>query len=377
MTSHRVCARCVMDTSAANIAFDAHGVCHFCRDFAARLEAARRQVADQQAHRDAFIAAIKARGRGREYDCIVGVSGGVDSSYALLLAVRHGLRPLAVHLDNGWNTELATHNIANLVNRLHVDLYTHVIDWEENRDLQRSFFSANVVDIEILMDNAMIALNYQQAARRGVTFILAGTNMATEGMAMPDGWNHFKFDARNIRKIHARFGRTPIKTHPLISSLDYVWYEYVRGIKWISFLDYFPYDKLQALDELDRGCGYKPYPYKHYESVFTRFYQAYILPRKFGYDKRRPHLSTLIVGGQMTREAALELLDGSPYPDREQEEQDRAFVMKKLGFTEQAFAEYMAAPAVPHAAYGSELPFYQMLLRVNRVIRRRPASPDA
>src|SRR5229473_2421876 len=181
MASYQVCTRCVMDTTAADIRFDERGVCNYCRDFEAKLEAIRRTVADHQGHRDRFIASIKAGGRGKEYDCVVGVSGGVDSSYALLLAVKHGLRPLAVHLDNGWNTELATHNIANLVNHLHVDLYTHVIDWEENRDLQRSFFAASVVDIELLMDNAMFALNYQQAAQRGIRWILAGTNMATEG----------------------------------------------------------------------------------------------------------------------------------------------------------------------------------------------------
>lgn len=366
-----------MDTTAADIQFDELGVCNYCRDFAARLEAGRRTAADQQAHRDAFIAAIRTAGRGKDYDCVVGVSGGVDSSYALLLAVKQGLRPLAVHLDNGWNTELATHNIASLVNHLHVDLYTHVINWEENRDLQRSFFAAHVVDIEMLMDNAMIALNYQQAARRGVKWILAGTNMVTEGMAMPPGWNHFKFDERNIRRIHARFGEKRIDTHPLLSGLDYVWYEYVRGIKWISFLDYFPYNKSQALEELRQECHYKPYPYKHYESVFTRFYQAYILPRKFGYDKRRGHLSTLVVSGQMTRGDALKMLEGSPYPDAELEEQDRVFVMKKLGFSEESFAAYMKAPGVPHDKYGSEWPFYETLLKINRWIKRRPALHDA
>lgn len=366
-----------MDTTAADIHFDERGVCNYCQDFEARLEAARQTGAERQARRDAFIASIKAGGQGKEYDCVVGVSGGVDSSYALLLAVKHGLRPLAVHLDNGWNTELATHNIANLVNHLKVDLYTHVIDWEENRDLQRSFFAAHVVDIEMLMDNAMVALNYQQAARRGVKWILAGTNMATEGMAMPPGWNHFKFDARNIRRIQARFGTRPIKTHPLLSSFDYVWYEYVRRIKWISFLDYFQYDKFEALEALKKECGYRPYPYKHYESVFTRFYQAHILPRKFGYDKRRGHLAALIVSGQMTRDAALNMLEGPPYPDPDQEEQDRAFVMKKLGFTEETLAAYIKAPGIPHDRYGSEWPLYRTLLTINRMYKRTSMLRDA
>jgi len=371
-----------MDTTATDIVFDSNGVCNYCTDFAARLARARASVAGREAHRDEFINRIKTRGTGKEYDCIVGVSGGVDSSYALYLAVTSGLRPLAVHLDNGWNSELASHNIANLVTTLGVDLYTHVIDWDENRDLQMSFFKANVVDIELLMDNAMLALNYRLAARYGTRFILSGSNTATEGMYMPRGWNHFKYDARNIRRIQARFGTIPIDTHPLLSTLGYVWYEFVRGINWIAFLDYFPYDKFQALDTLKQAVGYKPYPYKHYESVFTRFYQAYILPRKFGFDKRRPHLSTLVVAGQMTREEALSAFDTAPYQNARDEEQDRIFVMKKLGFTEATFAAYMAAPAVEHESYGSEKWLRDSLLRLHDVLRlserrTRSVSPGA
>jgi N-acetyl sugar amidotransferase len=357
MRDYRICSRCVMDTSAADIRFDPDGVCHYCADFAATL---RRQQprADDAPGRERFLDEVRARGRGREYDCVVGVSGGVDSSYSLYLAVRNGLRPLAVHLDNGWNSELASHNIAALVSSLGVDLYTHVIDWNENRDLQLSFFRAHVVDIEMLMDNAMFALNYQQAARFGLRHILSGSNLSTEGLTMPKEWNHFKYDVRNIRDIHRRFGSVPIATHPLISTLRRAWYEVVRGIRWIAFLDYFPYRKQEALEVLQKEAGYKPYPYKHYESVFTRFYQAYILPRKFGYDKRRVHLSSLVVSGQMTRDAALALLEQPPYPDARQQEQDRVFVMKKLGLSEEEFERYIRTPGVPHERYRSELPLY-------------------
>jgi N-acetyl sugar amidotransferase len=365
-----------MDTTAADIVFDAQGVCNYCKAFEAKLHASQVNGLTSLARRGQFIARVKADGKGRDYDCVVGVSGGVDSSYALYLIVKEGLRPLAVHLDNGWNSELATHNIANLVRRLNVDLYTHVIDWEENRDLQRSFFAANVVDIELLMDNAMYALNYQQASARGIGWILAGTNMTTEGMAMPPGWNHYKFDERNIRAIQHRFGSFPIKTHPLMSTVDFVWYEYVRKIRWVSLLDYFQYDKFQALDILERECDYKPYPYKHYESVFTRFYQGYILPRKFGHDKRRGHLAALVVTGQMTRDRALQMLKESPYPDDGLEQQDRAFVLKKLGFSDDDFSAYLSAPAVPHAAYGTEEPFYRTLLKINRLLRPTFASQN-
>jgi len=333
------------------------------------MEDTHAEIADLQLHLDELISAIKADGKGKEYDCIVGVSGGVDSSYVLYLAVKHGLRPLAVHLDNGWNSEEASQNIANMVDRFGVDLHTHVIDWEENRDLQLSFFKANVVDIELLMDNAMLALNYRQAAKYGIRYILFGYNMATEGMSIPPGWNHYKRDVYNIRQIHKRFGSHPIKTHPLFSTVDYLWYTFIYKVKGVSFLDYFPYNKSEALEVLEKEFGYKPYPYKHYESVFTRFYQSYILPHKFGYDKRRVHLSTLVISGQMTREEAMKLLGDSPYPDPRQEEQDRIFVMEKLGFTEESFNRYMNAPEIPHQEYGSEEWLMGLLSSVAKAIR--------
>jgi N-acetyl sugar amidotransferase len=360
-----------MDTTASDIVFDEMGVCNYCRTFEKSLEDARAKVQDLQAYRDEFIAKVKAHGKGKEYDCIIGVSGGVDSSYALYLAVKQGLRPLAVHLDNGWNSELASNNIANLVTTLGVDLYTHVIDWEENRDLQCSFFKANVVDIELLMDNAMLGLNYQQAAKYGLKYLLFGYNMVTEGMRIPPGWNHFKLDVRNIKRIHKRYGTVPIKTHPLFSVMDWVRYEYISGIRMISFLDYFPYNKAEAIELLQNECEYKPYPYKHYESVFTRFYQGYILPRKFGYDKRRVHLSTLIVSEQMKRNEAMRLLECNPYPDPMQEEQDRLFVIKKLGFTEETFNQYMNIKEVQHEDYGSEKFLLDALVKAYRLITFR------
>ncbi len=353
-----------MDTTASDIVFDAKGRCNYCSDFLARLEQTGLVAPSKQ--RDSFLQHVRRDGEGKDYDCIVGLSGGVDSSYALYLAVRNGLRPLAVHLDNGWNSELAVHNIANLVRTLNVDLFTHVIDWEENRDMQLSFFKANVIDIEMLMDNAMIALNYRMARQYKVKWILAGTNRSTEGMHMPSNWNWLKFDARNIRDIHRRFGSVPIRTHPLISVPGFIWNRYVRGIRWTPFLDYFEYRKDDALDTLQKEVDYHPYPYKHYESVFTRFYQGYILPGKFGVDKRKLHLSTLIMTGQLTREQALEMMSQPPYPDPAQKRDDHAFVLKKLGFTPESFDNYMAAPQVSHAAYATEKPLWDVLYRSHK-----------
>lgn len=354
MYEYKVCTQCIMDTSASNIAFDEFGVCNYCTKFVKKLYKNSEKTHSNIGQTDAFIHTVKSKGIGKDYDCIVGVSGGVDSSYALYVAVKAGLRPLAVHLDNGWNSELASHNIANLISNLGVDLYTHVIDWKENRDLQRAFFKANVVDIEMLMDNAMLALNYKMAAKHGVKYILAGTNMATEGMDMPKNWNHLKFDARNIKAIHKKFGQLPIKTHPLISTLGFIWYEFVRKIQWISFLDYYDYQKSEAISILTKECDYKPYPYKHYESVFTRFYQAYILPKKFGIDKRRLHLSTLVISKQMSRNEALDKLEKPTYLNDEQEKQDLLFVLKKLGFSEDEFQDYIHAEPCAHSKYKSE-----------------------
>ena len=368
MTQEQICTRCVMDSSASNITFDEQGQCNYCTDFLGRLK--RTGLVAPQAEREFFLHRVRRDGRSKEYDCVIGLSGGVDSSYALYLAVKNGLRPLVVHLDNGWNSELAVHNIANLVRLLNVDLYTHVIDWEENRDLQLSFFKANVIDIEMLMDNAMLALNYRMARQFKVKWILAGTNRSTEGMHMPSNWNWLKFDAMNVRDIQKRHGSVPIKTHDLLSVAGFIWNRYVLGIRWTSFLDYFDYRKDDALATLQREVGYRPYPYKHYESVFTRFYQGYILPNKFGVDKRKLHLSTLVATKQMSRDQALELLAQSPYPDSGQLQDDHTFVLKKLGFTEAEFESYMATPPVPHDTYRTEKPLWNFISRSNELFKR-------
>lgn len=348
-----------MDSSAPDIRFDAQGVCNFCTEYLSGHS--QREALHTPAEFERLIAEMKAAGRNGPYDCVVGLSGGVDSSYVLHLAVQNRLRPLAVHLDNGWNSELAVANINALIGKLKVDLYTHVIDWPENRDMQLSMFKAGVVDIELLMDNAMLALNYRMAVKFGLRHIVAGTNHTTEGVRMPAGWNHFKLDAANIRGIQKRFGTERIRSHPLIGTLRYAYYRYVRGIQWVSLLDYIAYDKQSAMGLLQERYGYKPYPYKHYESVFTRFYQGYILPRKFGIDKRRVHLSTLVLTGQMTREEALADLEKPPY-DADQLQADRKLVLKKLGIDEAWLADYIAREAHAHEDYPSEKKRWDYLL---------------
>jgi N-acetyl sugar amidotransferase len=353
--TYQECTRCVMDTSASDITFDERGVCNYCSEF---IERAHGVLHMEQAARgeelDRFVAQVQAAGIGKPYDCIIGVSGGVDSSWALVQALELGLRPLAVHMDNGWDSELAQNNIANLVRGLGVDLYTHVIDWDEYRNLMQAFFDADVIDVEMLYDNAMLAVNYQQAARHGVKYILAGTNLATEGMRIPSGWNWFKYDRRNIRAIGRQFGAVRLRTFPSIGILGFVMSAFVRRIKWVSFLDFCCYEKFEAQSVLQAKYGYKPYLYKHYESIFTRFYQGFILPEKFGVDKRRLHLGTLVASGQMSRDDALKNLKRIPYPSEQALEDDKQYFLKKMRWTATQLEDYLTRPSKPHDAYPSE-----------------------
>jgi len=274
----KICSRCVMDETARNIQFDENGVCNFCTDFKERY--VENQNEKKSFNLDNFIVDLKNKYKNKKYDCVIGLSGGVDSAWVLLQAKKRGLRPIAVHMDNGWNSELAQNNIANLVKNLNVDLYTHVIDWDEYRMFMNAFFDADVVDIELLYDNAMLAVNYKIAAKYGIKHILAGTNMATEGMRTPLGWNWFKYDKKNIINIGKENRNIKIKTLPVIGTFSYIWYRFILKIKWVPFLNFFDYNKSEALQILEKEYGFKPYPFKHYESIFTRFYQGYILPKK-------------------------------------------------------------------------------------------------
>ena len=362
----QVCTRCVMDESAPDIRFDEDGVCSYCTEYLVTRE--RYLVSDpelRQRRLDVLLDQVRRDGRGKRYDCVIGISGGVDSSWALVKAVELGLRPLAVHMDNGWNAELAQNNIANLVRGLGVDLITHVIDWREYRGLMEAFFAADVLDVELLYDNAAIAVNYQQAARFGVKHMLMGTNVATEGMRMPPGWNWHKYDKRNIVGISRRFGGPRLRSFPSIGTLDYIRF-HLKGLRAHSFLDHFEYRKSNVLQQLQGEFGYKPYPFKHYESVFTRFYQGFILPEKFGVDKRRLHLSTLVMNSEMSRDEALTQLDGLAYESERLLRQDRRYFLKKMVWTEEKLDDYLSRPEVPHDAYPTERRLWDFALGLYR-----------
>lgn len=363
--TYQQCTRCVMDTTANGIEFDNLGVCSFCTEFLNRSnDVLNISNKDRNIQLNNFVTKLKQSGKGKKYDCIVGVSGGVDSSWVLVQAVKLGLKPLAVHMDNGWNSELAQNNISNLVNILGVDLYTHVIEWGEYKQLMLSFFEADVIDVELLYDNAMLAVNYELAAKHGIKYMLSGCNQSTEGMNMPSNWNWWKFDKKNIASLGKMFRGINLKTFPALGIFNYIWHQNIRKREWVPFLDYFEFNKNEVLEILAKEYKYKPYPYKHYESIFTRFYQGYILPNKFGVDKRKLHLSTLIATNQMERDKAISLINELPYPSQDELNLDIDYFLKKIGWTTEELAEYISRPEKPHGLYPSDKVSFERLQKL-------------
>ena len=362
------CERCVMDVSAKDIEFDNDGFCNFCNQFAETWDKMRGDHSKQSERLSDFTEMIKKSGRKSNYDCIVGISGGVDSSYLLVKAKEAGLRPLAVHMDNGWNSELAQNNICNLVRNLDVDLETVVIRWSEYRALMQAFFDADVIDIELLYDNAVGGSVRRMAKKHGVDFVLSGTNLSTEGMPMPRSWNWYKSDARNIRSIALRNGTKEFGSFPFTSTSNVILSRLGIGLKTIHYLDLVGYEKRNALELLTNQYGFKPYPYKHYESVFTRFYQGFILPEKFGIDKRRHHLSNLIVTNQISREAAKDALITNPYPDPLELRRDTSYFLKKMGWSTAELEDYLTRPERPHSDYPNERRYLELLSSLKRLM---------
>jgi N-acetyl sugar amidotransferase len=352
-----------MDASVPGIVFDHNSVCNFCKEHEMKVSMTPFGLGRAEEKLIEIVNEL-IKNKSGQYDSIVGLSGGVDSSYVAYQAVKLGLRPLAVHFDNGWNSELAVQNIENIVKKLNLDLITFVIDWPEFKDIQRSFFKANVIDIEMVTDHAIFAAMYGIANKHKIKYILSGTNSATESI-MPAAWQHFKFDLLNLKAIHKKFGSIPIRNYPTLSVWEMAWNHYVRGAKSISLLNYIPYRKDEAMRILKEELNWQYYGGKHYESVFTKFYQAYILPEKFGVDKRLIHLSDLIMNGEITRDDALIELDKPRY-ENTHFENDRDYVCKKLGFSKEEFISYMSTTPVSHFKYPSYAKFAQRLVGVHK-----------
>ena len=354
----RSCVRCIFNNVVdPDIYFDEQGLCNHCVFYDKTVAPLLKM--DRSAELTRIVDAIKKDGKGKRYDCIIGVSGGVDSSYVAHVVKELGLRPLAVHCDNGWNTELAVSNISNLLTKLVIDLYTHVINWDEFKDIQLAYLKASVIDVEAPSDHAIAATMYRQAARFGVKHILSGENFITEGY-LPESWVHMKNDLVNIKAIHRQFGHVPMKSFPTLGLIKRFYYEKVRGIRYVPILDYVHYVKSDAKKLLMDRYDWRDYGGKHYESIITRFYQSYILPVKFGVDKRYSHLSTLICTGQITRAEALAEVAKPPY-DPQKMIEDKRYVAKKFGLTEEGFDALMALPVRSHFDYPSVLDTFETL----------------
>lgn len=373
--AYKQCIHCILDTTDdPHISFNEKGVCNYCTGYQEKSGL----VSDPGKGRilDSIISDIKRSGKGKKYDCLVGVSGGVDSTYVALLLKDLGLRALVVHFDNGWNSELAVMNIENIIEKTGFDLHTYVVNWNEFRDMQRAYFKADVVDIEALTDHAIYAAKHKLARKHDIRYIMSGTNVVTEGI-LPRHWVHRKLDWLNIKSIHDRFGEVKRKTYPAFTWINSLYFKWFNKIKVVSLLDYVEYDKSKAKEEIIGKLGWRDYGGKHHESLFTKFYQARILPEKFKIDKRKAHLSTLICSGQIKREEALLELQ-KPLYDTVKLKEDQEFVLKKLGFTEDWFNEYMRRPPVPHLAYPSyenkhwrwEVKAYSVLVPIARFVRK-------
>lgn len=355
MPEDRICSNCVMDTSDSAITFDDAGVCDHCNGFKNDVlpnwhpnETGKQQVAK-------MVADIKKAGEGKEFDCILGMSGGLDSSFMLHLVVSEfGLRPLVFHVDGGWNSDIAVNNIQMLVEKLNLDLYTEVINWQEMKDFQLSFFKSGVPHLDIPQDHAFIATLYHFANKHGIKYILNGGNYATECVRNPMQWLYYGTDMAQLKDIQKQFGTIELKTYPFSSILFHkVYLRYIRRVKVLKPLDSLPYTKEMAIETLSSKYGWKPYPQKHFESRFTRFYEGYWLPTRFGYDTRKVQYSSLILTGQMTREDALEKLKEPAYnPDTVDE--DFEYIATKLGISIEELRGYHQMPLKTYKDYNNQ-----------------------
>jgi N-acetyl sugar amidotransferase len=363
-TSNRVCTRCVMSDTDPDITFDAEGRCNYCTDYLERLANLTYRPGVSEREFAAIVERVKQAGSGKEYDCVIGMSGGIDSSYAAYVAKQHGLRPLAVHMDNGWNSDTATKNIKNVARTLGIDYQSVVLDWEEFRDLQLAFVRASVPEIETPTDIAIPAALHRVAAEHGIRFILAGGNYVTEGI-LPPTWHYDAKDVRFLKGVNRRFGRGKLRTFPTFGFLKETYYKFFKRIRIVYVLNYVPYSKQEAMSTLENDLGWQYYGGKHYESAITGFVQSYILPVKFQIDYRRATLSSQICAGEVTREEALEILKEPPF-DPVRVRQEKEYVAKKFGISGEELEAILAEPPKTHRDYPNNERFLQFIYGLYR-----------
>lgn len=350
-----------MDTTDSAIVFDEKGVCDHCNTYYTKTLPNWHTDEKGLTELMEIVKKIKKEGEGKDFDCIIGMSGGIDSSYLVYAAKEVlGLRPLVFHVDAGWNSQIAVNNIERIVDNLGLDLYTHVIDWEEMKDLQLAYFKAGVPHIDTPQDHAFFATMYNFASEYKVKYILTGANYSTECVRNPIEWMYYQSDVIQLKDIHKKFGTRSLKKYPLTSILWHKLYlPYIKGIKVIKPLNNIPYIKNEAMLLLQEKFGWQPYPQKHFESRFTKFYESYWLSQKFGYDVRKVQYSSLILTGQMTRDQALEKLKEKPY-DEATIGQDFEFIANKLSITVDELQKYFDAPNKTYKDYASQQNVYKI-----------------
>ena len=366
---NKVCSYCVMDTTVPDIFFDNKHQCQYCKNHIERIKNEGKISSD---YLNNTVNKIKEKSNKNAYDCIIGVSGGVDSTFVAYYLKRVlNLNPLAVHLDNGWNSELAVENIRKCLDELDIDLVTHVIDWKEFKSIQKALLKSSINNLEIATDHAIHAILIKTAAKKKINFIINGNNTASEGI-MPLSWMESNHNKSLITSIYKKFyPNNKIRSLPTISLIEFFYYLIVKRIKYIPLLNFIKYDKKEAINILQREVGYKPYVYKHYESIITRFFQGYILPKKFNIDKRKAHFSSLIVSKQMTREDALIELKNHPYGDISLMEQDKKFFLKKLDISESEFQRIIEDDSKPATIYAPKsIALFNYLYKFSGFIRK-------
>jgi N-acetyl sugar amidotransferase len=369
MSNYQICTNCVMDTSDPKITFDEKGVCDHCNGYYRDVlpnwhpnekgkEIFRKQVEE-----------IKRKSKGKPYDSIMGLSGGLDSSYLLHLAVAEfGLRPLVFHVDGGWNTDIAVNNIQMLVDKLGLDLFTEVIDWEEMSDFQLAFFKSGTPHLDIPQDHAFFGTMFHFANKYKIKHILNGGNFSTECIRNPKDWIYYGTDMSLIKDIRRQFGTSKMEKYPWSGILYHkIYLRYIKGVQVVRPLNYLPYNKKIAIDTLSQTYGWMPYPQKHFESRFTKFYEGYWMPTRFGYDTRRVQFSSLIVTNQMTREEAIEMLKVPPY-DINTIDNEFEYIATKLGITVEELRKYHEMPLKWFRDYKNEEWMFDLGARVMKLL---------
>ena len=363
----QVCNRCIMDTSDPEISFNSDGICNHCENANKLLSQYPYALEEKLKEREfqTIISQIKKNGKNKKYDCIIGLSGGVDSTYVAYLLKQSGLNPLAVHLDNGWNSELSVKNIESICNELNIELYTKVLNWEEFKDIQISFLKSSTPDLEIPTDHAIFVTLFEVAKEFNVKYILTGVNVATESI-MPKIWSYGHWDWKYIKGIHQKFGRLRIKDFPHLGIIKLFYYLKIKRIQWVNILNYTEFNKEKAKELIKEKLNWRDYGGKHHESIYTKFYQTFILPKKFGIDKRKAHLSSLICSNQITREEAIrEIL--MPHVIESESNIEKEYLEKKFNLSSGEFNSIMESPAKTFHDYPNS---FQILSKLQRLRKK-------